>query len=187
MSSTMSRRALLRGAAGLFGALGAGSLLSACVSSTPAAKPDEAAKPGAPAKPAEATSPAEATQPAAQTAPAASNKLGGTLRLHVRTGPEEDTLKEMLPKFKEDTGVEVKVESFPTEEYATKIQTLMAGGTVGDVMWGIQRTTPRYARNKQILQLDTLVEKDKYDLNLYWPGAVAACKYEGGLWALPYK
>ena len=43
----------------------------------------------------------------------------------------------MLPKFKEDTGVEVKVESFPTEEYATKIQTLMAGGTVGDVMWGI--------------------------------------------------
>jgi multiple sugar transport system substrate-binding protein len=197
MSSTMSRRALLRGAVGLLGAFGAGSLLSACVSSTPAAKPDEAAKPAAPtaqpaatvapAKPAEATKPAEAATPAAQTAPAASKKLGGTLRLHVRTGPEEDTLKEMLPKFKDDTGVEVKVESFPTEEYATKIQTLMAGGTVGDVMWGIQRTTPRYARNKQILQLDNLVEKDKYDLNLYWPGAVAACKYEGGLWALPYK
>ena len=49
----------------------------------------------------------------------------------------------MLPKFTDDTGVEVKVESFPTEEYTTKIQTLMAGGTVGDVMWGISRSTPQ--------------------------------------------
>jgi multiple sugar transport system substrate-binding protein len=113
--------------------------------------------------------------------------MGGNLRLHVRTGPEEDTLKDMLPKFKEDTGVDVKVESFPTEEYTTKIQTLMAGGTVGDVMWGIQRSTPRFARSKQIMQLDELAAKDKYDLSLYWPGAVEACKYMGGLWALPYK
>ena len=37
------------------------------------------------------------------------------------------------------------------------------------------------------MQLDDLVAKDKYDLNLYWPGAVAACKFDGGLWALPYK
>src|SRR5215216_624422 len=51
MSSTMSRRALLRGAAGLLGTLGAASLLSACVSSQPAAKPAET-------KPAE-TKPAE--------------------------------------------------------------------------------------------------------------------------------
>jgi ABC-type glycerol-3-phosphate transport system substrate-binding protein len=206
MSSTMSRRALLRGAAGLLGTLGAASLLSACVSSQPAAKPAdskpaeskpaEAAKPAAPAaapaattapaKPAQAAKPADAAKPAAQ-APAASKKLSGTIRLHVRTGPEEDALKDMLPKFTEDTGVEVKLETFPTNEYATKIQTLMAGDQLGDVMWGIQRTTPRYARNKQIMQLDDLVAKDKYDLNLYWPGAVAACKYEGGLWALPYK
>jgi ABC-type glycerol-3-phosphate transport system substrate-binding protein len=206
MSSTMSRRALLRGAAGLLGTLGAASLLSACVSSQPAAKPAdskpaeskpaEAAKPAAPAaapaattapaKPAQAAKPADAAKPAAQ-APAASKKLSGTIRLHVRTGPEEDALKDMLPKFTEDTGVEVKLETFPTNEYATKIQTLMAGDQLGDVMWGIQRTTPRYARNKQIMQLDDLAAKDKYDLNLYWPGAVAACKYEGGLWALPYK
>jgi len=205
MASTMSRRALLRGAAGLLGTFGAASLLSACVSSQPAAKPAESkpaeskpaeAKPAAPAaqpaattapaKPAEAAKPAE-SKPAAAAAPAVAKKLSGNLRLHVRTGPEEDTLKAMLPQFKDDTGVEVKVESFPTAEYTTKVQTLMAGGTVGDVMWGIQRSTPKFARNKQILQLDDLVAKDKYDLNLYWPGAVAACKFDGGLWALPYK
>src|SRR4051812_32068918 len=196
MSSTVSRRTLLRGAAGLFGVLSVSSLLAACQSaSTPAptaapAKPTEAAKPAAPAaQPAATTAPAAGatSAPAAQQAPAASTKLSGNLRLHVRTGPEEDTLKDMLPKFKEDTGVDVKVESFPTEEYTTKIQTLMAGGTVGDVMWGIQRSTPRFARNKQIMQLDDLVAKDKYDLSLYWPGAVEACKFQGGLWALPYK
>src|SRR3954452_15312659 len=48
MSSTMSRRALLRGAAGRVGTFGAASLLSACVSSQPAAKPAET-KPAAPA------------------------------------------------------------------------------------------------------------------------------------------
>jgi len=185
----------------VLGAFGASSLLAACGSSQPASKPAESKPTEAPAKPAEAAKPAApAAQPAAttapvagaaataqQAAPSASKKLSGTLRLHVRTGPEEDTLNATLPKFKEDTGVEVKVETYPTEEYATKIQTLMAGDQLGDVMWGIQRTTPRYARNKQIMQLDDLVAKDKYDLNLYWPGAVAACKYEGGLWALPYK
>jgi multiple sugar transport system substrate-binding protein len=192
MSSTMSRRALLRGAASLVGAFGAASLLAACGSTAPAAKPAET-KP-AEAKPTEAPKPAApAAQPAAtgapagQAAPAASKKLSGTLRLHVRTGPEEDTLKEMLPKFTQDIGVEVKVETFPTNEYFTKVQTLIAGGNAGDVMWGVSRTTPRLAQNKVILELDDLAAKDKYDLSLYWPGAVEASRYQGKLVALPYK
>ena len=157
-------------------------------------KPAEAAKPAAPAAQPAATAappkPVEAAEPLPSRRPPGPGRLqeaGGTLRLHVRTGPEEDALKDMLPKFTEDTGVEVKIETFPTNEYLTKVQTLIAGGTVGDVMWGIQRTTPRFARNKQIMQLDELAAKDKFDLSLYWPGAVAACKFEGGLWALPYK
>jgi ABC-type glycerol-3-phosphate transport system substrate-binding protein len=202
MSSTMSRRALLRGAAGLLGTLGAASLLSACGSSTPAAKPAEtkpveskpaeAAKPAAPAaQPAATTAPAkpvaaEAVKPAAA-ATAVSKKLSGTLRLHLRTGPEEDTMNAMLPAFQEATGVEVKVETFPTNEYFTKVQTLIAGGTAGDVMWGIYRTTPRLAQGKVIMQLDDLAAKDKFDFSAYWPAAIEACKYQGGLWGLPFK
>jgi len=69
MSSTMSRRALLRGAAGLFGALSVSSLLAACGAPAPAAKPAET-KPTE-TKPAEAAKPAApAAQPAATTAPA---------------------------------------------------------------------------------------------------------------------
>src|SRR3712207_7219979 len=58
----------------------------------------------------------------AQQAPAASKKLGGELRLHVRTGNEADTLAEYLPKFTEDTGIKVTVDSIPSAEYFTKLQ-----------------------------------------------------------------
>lgn len=199
MSSAMSRRALLRGALGVVGALGSASLLAACQSAAPATKPAEskpaeskpaapAAQPAAttaPAKPAEAAKPGE-SKPAAQ-APAASKKLGGEIRLHVRTGPEEDTLKDVLPKFTQETGVQVKVESFPTNEYFTKLQTLIAGGTAGDVFWGIYRNTPRLARNKVIMPLDDLIKADNTDLSKYWPTSVEAAKYEGQIWALPFK
>jgi multiple sugar transport system substrate-binding protein len=200
MSSTMSRRALLRGAAGLFGVLSVSSLLAACGSTTPAAapaataKPAEAAKPAAPAAaPAATTAPAPTTAAAAPAAvavtaaPVVSRKLSGTVRLHLRTGSEEDTMNAMLPAFKEATGVDVKVETFPTNEYFTKLNTLIAGGNAGDVFWGGYRTTPRLAQNKVIMPLDDLVAKDKYDLNLYWPGVVESCRYQGALVALPFK
>ena len=201
MGSGLSRRALLRGALGVFGSVGAASLLAACQqASTPASKPATESKPTeskpaapaaqpaattAPAKPAAETKPGEA-KPAAQ-APAASKKLGGELRLHVRVGPEEDTLKDVLPKFTQDTGVQVKVESFPTAEYFTKLQTLIAGGTAGDVWWSIYRNTPRFAQNKVILALDDLVKADNFDLSQYFPSAIEATKYQGAMYAMPFK
>ena len=200
MSSGLSRRALLRGALGLVGTVGAASLLSACQpSSTPASKPATETKPTeskpaapaaqpaattAPAKPAE-SKPAE-TKPAAQ-APAVSKKLGGEIRLHLRTGPEEDTMKDVLPKFTQDTGVNVKIESFPGNEYFTKMQTLIAGGTVGDVLWGIYRNTPRLAANKVIMAMDDLIAADNFDMSQYWPTAVEAARYQGALYAIPFK
>jgi multiple sugar transport system substrate-binding protein len=195
-----SRRRFLRGVVIYGGAIGATSLLAACQSAPAPAKPAES-KP-AEAKPAEAKPAAPVSQPAptaapaaakpaeakpAAAAPAVSKKLGGELRLHMRTGPEEDTMKAVLPKFTQDTGVQVKLETFPTNEYFTKVQTLIAGGTAGDVFWGIYRSTPRFAQNKVIMQLDDLAAQDKFDLGLYWPAAVEASKYQGALYALPFK
>jgi multiple sugar transport system substrate-binding protein len=202
MSSTMSRRAMLRGAASLVGVFGATALLSACGASQPAAKPAETkpaeskpaeTKPAAPAAAAQPTTapakPAEAAKPAAPAAaaPAVSKKLGGEIRLHLRTGPEEDTMKAVLPKFTEDTGVQVKLETFPTDEYFVKVSTLMAGGTAGDVMWSIYRNTPRWANNKVIMPLDDLAKAANTDLSAYWPASVEAAKYQGQLYALPFK
>jgi multiple sugar transport system substrate-binding protein len=185
-------------------AVGASGLLVACsggaAPQAPAAKPTEAPKPAeskpaapaaqpaattAPAKPVE-SKPAEAAKPAAA-APAASKKLGGEVRLHVRSGNEVDTLNEYLPKFTEDTGVKVIVESIPSAEYFTKLQTLIAGGTVGDVWWGAYRDVPRQANGKVIMQLDDLVAADKFDLSQYYPAAIDASRYKGGLFALPFK
>jgi multiple sugar transport system substrate-binding protein len=163
MSELKTRRTVL----GILAA-GAGGLLAAC-----------AAPPPPPAAP-------TAQQPAAQV-PAGSKKLGGELRLHVRTGSEEDTLKDVLPKFTQDTGVAVKLESFPTAEYFTKLQTLIAGNTAGDVWWCAYRNTPRFANSKVIMQLDDLVKADNFDLSPYYSAALQASSYKGTLYALPFK
>ncbi len=152
-------------------AAGAGGLLAACSGAAPQAP---AANP---------TSAPAAAQPAQQQAPAASTKLGGELRLHVRTGSEADTLNDVLPKFTQDTGIQVKVESFPTADYFTKLQTLIAGGTAGDVWWCAYRNTPRFANSKVIMPLDDLVKTDSFDLAPYYGAALAASQYKGGLYS----
>src|SRR5205807_1277657 len=78
-------------------------------------------------------------------------------------------------------------ESFPTADYFTKLQTLIAGGTAGDVWWCAYRNTPRFANSKVIMQLDALVQADKFDLTPYYPPALQASRYQGGLYALPFK
>jgi multiple sugar transport system substrate-binding protein len=202
-----SRRAMLR----LF-SIAAGGLLAACSGAgqpapapkateppkpaaptaqpaAPAAQPAATAAPAAAAKPAE-SKPAADTKPAAQPtqqAPAVSKKLGGELRLHMRIGSEEDTLKEVLPKFTEDTGVQVKLETIPTSDYFNKLNTLIAGGTIGDVWWCAYRNSPRFANNKIIMPLDDLVKADKFDLSQYYDGAIAASRYQGALVAMPFK
>jgi multiple sugar transport system substrate-binding protein len=130
---------------------------------------------------------ASGTSASTTQAPAASTGAGTQLRLHVRTGPEEDTLNAVLPTFTQDTGIQVKVESFPTTEYFTKLQTLIAGGTVGDVFWDTYRNTPRYASNKVILALDDLVANDTFDLSQYFPSAIDSSRYQGVLYAMPFK
>lgn len=200
-SRSMSRRTML----GLL-TVAAGGVLTACAGSgqpAPAPKATEPPKPAAPtaqpaapaAQPAAtaaqpAAKPAEAAKPAAPTAaqaPAVSKKLGGELRLHMRTGSEEDTLKEVLPKFIADTGVQVKLETIPTIEYFNKLNTMIAGGTIGDVWWCAYRNSPRFAQNKIIMPLDDLVAADKFDLSQYYAGAIGASKYQGALVAMPFK
>jgi ABC-type glycerol-3-phosphate transport system substrate-binding protein len=128
-----------------------------------------------------------ASSGAATQAPAASTSGGTQLRLHVRSGTEEDTLNAVLPKFTQDTGIQVKVESFPTTEYFTKLQTLIAGGTVGDVFWSTFRNTPRFANNKVIMPMDDLVANDKFDLTQYFSSAIDSSRYQGVLYAMPFK
>lgn len=109
----------------------------------------------------------------------------------MRTGNEADTLGDRLPEFEAKfPGTKVKIESFPAAEYFTKLQTLTAGGQLGDVLWGIvhQGWGPFFLSSGVTLPLDSLVESDKFDLNQYYPVAVQAIKiHQGQVLGLPFK
>ncbi|HZO31396.1 MAG TPA: sugar ABC transporter substrate-binding protein, partial [Chloroflexota bacterium] len=87
-------------------------------------------------------------------------------------------------------GIKTKIESFPSAEYHTKLQTLIAGGQMGDVFWTIvhQGWGPYFMSNGVGLALDDLVKADNFDLNQYYPAAIQAVKvFEDKVLGLPFK
>jgi ABC-type glycerol-3-phosphate transport system substrate-binding protein len=155
-------------------------IFAACGGAAPAAT-------GGAGKPAEAPPAATSAAAAAPTAQGA----GRELRLHVRTGNEADTLADRLPEFESKfPGTKVKIESFPGAEYFTKLQTLTAGGQLGDVFWGIvhQGWSPFFLASGITMPLDSLIESDKFDLNQYYPVAIQAVRvFENRVLGLPFK
>ena len=158
-------------------------IVSACGPAAPSATGGASTPAAAPPAAATTTS-AAANQPAAA-APAAE------LRLHVRTGNEADTLADRLPEFEASSpGTKVKIESFPAADYFAKLQTLVAGGQLGDVLWGIvhQGWGPYFLASGVTTPLDSLIETDKFDLTQYYPVALQAARvFEGKMLGLPFK
>jgi multiple sugar transport system substrate-binding protein len=178
-----SRRAILQtmGMAAL--GMVAGPIVAACGGAAPATT-------GSTTKPTEAPPAVATTTTAAAAKPAAQGAVA-ELRLHVRTGLEADTLTDRLPEFESRVpGTKVKIESFPGAEYFAKIQTLTAGGQLGDVLWGIvhQGWGPYFLASGVTMPLDSLVESDKFDLSQYYPVAVQAIKiFEDKILGVPFK
>ena len=117
-----------------------------------------------------------------------------TIRFHHRGGvipSQEPTLyAEQLPAFQaKHPNIKVAEEGFTGEDYYTKITVLSAGGTLGDVMWtsvgggGIYNLIAQ----KMLLPLDTLVAREKFDLNQYYKNTIEGLKREGKLYGLPFK
>ncbi len=163
---SLSRRDFLRTTA--FSAVGLA--LAAC-----------AAPAAAPAAP-EASSGESAAAPAAEKV---------TVRFHARIGQQEDTLYDMqMPKFMEENpDIEIVKESFPGAEFNTKMSTMMAGGTLGDVMWsalGGSTIQFAYAQN-QVASISDLAASEGVDLSQWYEGCLNAITLEGNLLGLPFK
>ncbi|HXF61729.1 MAG TPA: extracellular solute-binding protein, partial [Caldilineaceae bacterium] len=114
-----------------------------------------------------------------------------TIRFHARIGQQEDTLYDMqMPKFMEEyPNIELVKESFPGEEFSTKISTMLAGGTLGDVIWsalGQAKIQFAWAQG-QIAPIDDLVEAQSVDLSEWYQGCLDAITVEGNLLGLPFK
>ena len=117
-----------------------------------------------------------------------------TIRFHHRGGTipsQEPTLyAEQLPAFQaKHPNIKVAEEGFTGEDYYTKITVLSAGGTLGDVMWtsvgggGIYNLIAQ----KMLLALDTMIAREKFDLNQYYKNTIEGLKREGKLYGLPFK
>ncbi|MFZ1753611.1 MAG: extracellular solute-binding protein, partial [Caldilineaceae bacterium] len=114
-----------------------------------------------------------------------------TVRFHARIGQQEDTLYDMqMPKFMaENPNIEIVKESFPGAEFNTKMSTMQAGGTLGDVMWsalGGSTIQFAYAQN-QVASINDLVASEGVDLSQWYEGCLDAITLEGNLLGLPFK
>jgi multiple sugar transport system substrate-binding protein len=133
---------------------------------------------------------APAAQPgqAAESAPSVDTV---TVRFHARIGQQEDTLYDMqMPKFMEEfPNIELVKESFPGAEFSTKVSTMHAGGTLGDVIWsalGQSKIQFNYAQG-QLAAVNDLVSAQNVDLTEWYQGCLDAITVEGNLLGLPFK
>ncbi|MCC6627635.1 MAG: sugar ABC transporter substrate-binding protein [Chloroflexi bacterium] len=205
-NQSVTRRRVLR-LAGVMG--GAAALLAACggtpASPTAAPKAAEPTKPAAAApttapataptaapKAAEPTKPAAAatTAPAAAAKPAAGGAAAVTLRLHARAGVEDEMFNKMLPKFEAaNPGVTFVQEVFPGGEYLQKLQTLAAGGTIGDVLqlFTSDASYMLFFVGGTLASIDNYLKADNVDLNQWYKYSIDACRVDGKMGGLPFK
>jgi multiple sugar transport system substrate-binding protein len=110
------------------------------------------------------------------------------LRVHHRLGVETDNWTYWADKYNEKYGpdVTVTIEGFPGTEYFQKINTLAAGGTIGDAFWiSSIEGFYRLAATGVISPIDDLVAATGYDLTQHYELCVNAMKLNGKLYGLP--
>ncbi|MCY3658481.1 MAG: sugar ABC transporter substrate-binding protein [Caldilineaceae bacterium] len=110
------------------------------------------------------------------------------LRYHHRLGLECDNHGQWVEKFNEDRAPDVSVtmECFPGADYFKKLNTLIAGGTIGDAFWissieGYYRLAAAGASRA----LDDLVESSGFDLSDFYALNIEAARLNGELYGLP--
>lgn len=87
------------------------------------------------------------------------------------------------------TNYKVTVQASP-QEYYTKLQTALAGGTAADILWVDIDHLSGYADKGSLLDLTERIKADKKNpaanLDDYFPGAVTASTYKDKLYGLPW-
>ena len=113
---------------------------------------------------------------------------GVTIRAHTRSGRQADAQKYWAESFNEENAgdINVVIEDFPGSEYFQKINTLAAGGAIGDQFWisSIEGYF-RLAATGVIRPLDDLIESSGYDLSEHYPATISAARLNGQLYGIP--
>lgn len=110
------------------------------------------------------------------------------LRYHHRLGLECDNHSKWVQQFNEDMypDVFVKTECFPGADYFKKLNTLIAGGTIGDAFWiSSIEGYYRLAASGATRAIDDLVAESGFSLDDFYALNIDAARLNGELYGLP--
>ena len=110
------------------------------------------------------------------------------LRYHHRLGTECDNHSKWVQQYNEDfyPDIFVKMECFPGADYFKKLNTLIAGGTVGDAYWiSSIEGYYRLAASGAARALDDLVADSDFNLDDFYALNIDAARLDGELYGLP--
>jgi multiple sugar transport system substrate-binding protein len=140
--------------------------------------------PAAPSAPA-AEQPA-AQQPAAEQPAAAAEPVEITYYTFSAAPDHLDTLDQMIAAFQTaNPNITVKVETAPFDQYFTRLQTLIAGGTAPDVFELNYENFVSYASKGVLADLTPLAAAEPGFTDRFYPRAYAAFSQDGKQYGLP--
>ena len=189
----VTRRALGRLVAlATLSSVGAGFLASCAPAAPPTptaapAKPAEAPKPAAAAPTATvapAVKPTEAPKPTAAPAKAAAGQIEMSWFLPLSAAPEIKIWEGFVERFQQaNPRIVIKGSYEPWADYWTKLQTVMAGGAVPDVIWLHYTRIAEWASKDVVKPLDDLLAADKIAPGEYV--FIEGFKYKGKIYGVP--
>lgn len=94
-----------------------------------------------------------------------------------------DVLKQAAEQFKNETGVEVKIEDWAYTDAYQKILTLAEAGNMPDAMYGFASWTREFKEAGYIACAEDYIGKDLY--NDFSEAARGVCSADGKMWTLP--
>lgn len=94
-----------------------------------------------------------------------------------------EVLKQAAADFKQQTGIEVNLESWAYSDAYQKILTVANGGGMPDAMYGFSSWTQQFREAGYTVALNDLISKELYDD--FSSAALDVCSVDGELWAMP--
>jgi multiple sugar transport system substrate-binding protein len=96
------------------------------------------------------------------------------------------TMQKIADQFhQENPNITVNIQLTPWEQYWTKLQTSLKGGSGADVFWMNIPNLKKFANGGVLLPIEDYVARDKVDLNNYVPAVMDAYKFKDHVYALP--
>ncbi len=109
-----------------------------------------------------------------------------TLRYMIWDQNQVPAMNQIITEFKKShANIDVKVDVTPYDQYWTKLETAVTGGSAGDVFWMNGPNIVKYASNDVLMPIDDQISADKVDLKNYPDALVALYTVNGKHYALP--